>query len=96
MTIAGVKYKLGMFIVVNVDEPEKEFGEIKKIIKKDDTVEFEVLIFNELYFDKHYYAYVVKRSAELRQLKLSNLLKYPSCICNNTESASFITVKYRL
>lgn len=95
--ISGVHYKVGMFVVVSVNESEKEFGQITKIVKLEDQLYFDLNIHEELTFSKHYHAFIVERNAtNTRRLKPNELPNYPSCFSMVTEVGRFIIVKYRL
>lgn len=95
--ISGVKYKLGTFIVIKIHEFEKEFGEITEIVSSHKEINFTVDIYKEITFNKHFFAYIVEKNpSESRVITSKELLNYPSCFCNVTDHARFITVKYRL
>lgn len=96
--IFEITYEIGMFVVVNSYLSEKEFGEIKIIfVSSQGVLQFDVDIYKELTFDKHYYAYLVqKHSSETKLILPDDLPKYASCFCVLTKSARLIITKYRL
>lgn len=91
--ISGINYKIGTYIVVSIDDSEKEFGVITRIFLLQDEICFDL----EKTFNKHYYAYVVgKNPVNSKAVKPNELPKYPPCFCVTTTNARFIIVKYRL
>lgn len=96
VTIAGITYIIGMFLVVNIDESEFEFGEVVNIFLKDGKIFFELLIYEEITFDKYFFAYIVKRTSKLKVLEPSTLPSYSNCFCVTTKNTTFIIVKYKL
>ena len=78
--IWNILYKVGSFIIVNIEESEKQFGEIIKIIKVNNDIYFHINIFQEITFDEHYHAYVVENSKKTEYLKLSELPLVCPCL----------------
>lgn len=59
--ICNVSHKIGTFVVTNLANIEKEFGKIVKIIKLNNSIVFRLQIFEEITFDEHVHAYIVKQ-----------------------------------
>ena len=59
--ICNTLYKLGIFIVINTDKSEIEFGQIKNIVSLDNEIYFDLNLFEEITFDEHVNAYIVYR-----------------------------------
>ena len=57
----GLFYKIEMFVVLNIQNSEAEFGEVLKIIWVNDELFFYLNIFEEVTFDDHYHGYIIKK-----------------------------------
>lgn len=95
--INGNKFKIGMFIVTDLSQIEKEFGKITKIIKVKEEVFFEVSIFQEITFDCHYHAYIVKQNDnETKLFKPADLPLISPVLFVQKDRTQFIATRYRL
>lgn len=95
--INSTRYKIGTFIVSNMEESEIEFGEIVKIIKINDDAYFQINVFDEIIFDDHFHSYhVKKRVNEVRIVKYADLLIIAPCISIKKRKTHFVSPKYVL
>ena len=79
--ISGIIYNIGTFVLVELDNIEKTFGEIVKIIKIDNTIFFYLNEFEEHTFSKHLHSYILKPESTGEVLKkFEDLPKEHPCI----------------
>jgi len=100
VSISGLAYKVGMFLVVNIDESEFEFGEVVNIYLKNNKIFLELLMYKEITFDKHFFACIVKRTNKSQILEPSSLPNYSNCFCVTTKNATYrillLNINYEL
>lgn len=94
--IFGTPYHVGSFIVLDVSQSEKEFGQILNIIKIDEKIIFETLPFEESFFDDHIHAYVVEKKKEKKYCEYGDIpVKFP-CVGIAKNNRYFIATRYSL
>lgn len=96
VTINGMKYKKDMFVVVDSSKSEKVFGQIVEILKENEMVFFKMIIFNELTFSEHYYAYVVQSTKETVIKKFDDLPIIMPVTMISLKETFYISVPYKL
>ena len=93
----GNLYKIGTFIVTNMENSEKEFGEILNIINIKDDLFFYVNIFEEITFDEHYHAYIVHPKGNgIKLIKYSDLPAIPPYLTVKNHNTHFVSTRYGL
>lgn len=93
--IDGIDYKVGSFLVVNIEKSEVEFGEIENIIYVDNEIYFYFKIFEEIIYDNHVQAYLVK-STENKLIGYVDLPYMDSVQSIVKKDFHFIVTKHRL
>ena len=94
--IWNILYKIGSFIILNMQESEQQFGEVIKIIKVNDDIYFHINIFQEITFDEHYHAYIVENSKKTEYMKLSELPLVCPCLSIKKRTCHYIISHYGL
>ena len=93
----GNVYKTGTFLVTNMVNSEKEFGEILKIINVKDELFFHMKIFEEITFDEHYHANIVHpKGNDNKFIKYSNLPAISPCLSVKNHNTHFVSTRYGL
>ncbi|OXU19437.1 hypothetical protein TSAR_011763 [Trichomalopsis sarcophagae] len=91
----GFSFKKGIFVVLNMQNVEVEFGEILKIIWVDDELFFYVNVFEEVTFDEHYHAYVVEKCDKKIIIKQKDLpFVAPTTPCAVLSPGSIMPYRY--
>ena len=94
--ICGTLYKVGTYLVTNMEESEKNFGETLDILIVNDEVYFYVNIYNEVTFDSHYHAYIVQNSNNCKLLKHKDLPTICPLLSVHKNNTHYIAARYRL
>ena len=109
--INNTEYSIGTFIVMNIAEPDIQFGEIidiQKAVKYEESggstdkrkaqesVQFTVKIYNEFYFDEHYMVYIAESKNEFKTVDLEDIPTIPPVAAFEKESFQWIIPIYRL
>ena len=80
-----------------MENSEKEFGEILKIINVKDELFFHVKIFEEITFDEHYHAYIVHpKGNDNKFIKYSDLPAISPCLSVKNHNTHFFSTRYGL
>lgn len=97
ININGFAYQIGTFVVTNMDEMEKEFGETIEIFVENDGIYFYMKIYCEITFDDHCHAYIVSRkNCEFKKFKQTDLPVIAPCLSVKLNDNHFIASKYIL
>lgn len=97
VNIYGTALKIGMFIVTDIQQSEKEFGEIREIIKIKDELVFYVTIYEEITFDHHYHAYIVQyNSNKCKLIKYKDLPIIAPSLSVRQNNIHFLALRYGL
>ncbi|KAL7294221.1 hypothetical protein TKK_0012237 [Trichogramma kaykai] len=82
--INNSEYKVNSFLVISLANPDIQFGKIVSIKKLElktgeVSVQFELKVYNELFFDKHIMAYVVSKdeTSNKKFVKLNDIPSMP-------------------
>lgn len=94
--VSGTTYKVGTFIVTNLQETEKQFGKILKVIKIENDIFFHLAIYEEVTFDEHVHSYIVEQKKEAAFFKLSDLPIIAPCLYIKKNNTHFICTRYAL
>lgn len=94
--IDNITYKIGSLLVINMQASETEFGKIEKIIGVNNEIYFYFEVFEEITFDAHYHAYLVKPKNELKFLNSESLPNIAPCLSVETKNEHFIVAPYLL
>ena len=95
--INEISYKVGSFIVTNMQDSEKEFGQIVKIMEIDNQIHFYTKIYNEVVFHDHYHAYNVTHNKKDFQVRLYNDLPLIApCLSIVKNGVRYVATRYVL
>ena len=65
--INGTLYKIGSYLVTDMQESEIEFGQILEIIHVNENIFFYFQTYKEITFSDHVHAYIVKRNKSVKK-----------------------------
>uniref|UniRef100_A0ABD2WZ86 DUF2357 domain-containing protein n=1 Tax=Trichogramma kaykai TaxID=54128 RepID=A0ABD2WZ86_9HYME len=101
--INNSEYKVNSFLVISLANPDIQFGKIVSIKKLElktgeVSVQFELEVYNELFFDKHIMAYVVSKdeTSNKKFVKLNDIPSMPPVSAVKKGECYFIIPKYKL
>lgn len=94
--ISGIEYHTGMFIVLNIEAPEKEFGQITNIIKQDADVFFECELYKEIIFEDHFHAYLVGSTNIRKCYSYKNLIVKQPCLGILKDDNYYVATRFSL
>lgn len=97
INVNGFLYKVGSFIVTNMDEVEKQFGKITEIFVENSEIYFLIEMYNEINFYDHRHAYLVNyESKEYGKIKQIDLPVIAPCLSTKIKYMHFIASRYIL
>lgn len=94
--INGISYRIGTYLVISLANSEAEFGKIQDIILWQGEVYFYFEIFEEITFDFHAYAYIVRKLNRKTLMMQKNLPILAPLLSVKKKNTHFLAAKYRL
>ncbi|KAJ8672078.1 hypothetical protein QAD02_003337 [Eretmocerus hayati] len=96
VSVNNVQYKIGTHLVLSLENSEVEFGKIIEVVSAPDGIYFNFEVFEESYFNFHYYAYVVSRTRKFKLMELSRVPKIAPVLLVEEDGDLYISPRYGL
>ncbi|KAJ8674054.1 hypothetical protein QAD02_005316 [Eretmocerus hayati] len=96
ISVNNVQYKIGTHLVLSLENSEVEFGKIIEVVSTPDGIYFNFEVFEELYSNFHYHAYVVSRTRKFKLMELSRVPKIAPVLLVEKDGDLYISPRYGL
>ncbi|KAJ8680785.1 hypothetical protein QAD02_016572 [Eretmocerus hayati] len=96
VSVNNVQYKIGTHLVLSLENSEVEFGKIIEVVSAPDGIYFNFEVFEELYFNFHYHAYVVSRTGKFKLMELSRVPKIAPVLLVEKDGDLYISPRHGL
>lgn len=96
VNIEGAQYNIGSFLILNTKESEVEFGEILDIVFLDNKIYFYVIFYEEVTFDFHFHAYIVKFIGKKILVKHEDLPRIAQALPVCMNKTKYVVTQYGL
>lgn len=95
VSIEGIPYKIGTFLVLKPEpnEVENQFGKIIDIVRCEEKIYFYFEIFKEFTFDRHVHAYMVENFGKKKLIEFSDLPRLPAVMCIKIKNTIYVISK---
>ena len=92
--VNGIEYKEGMFLLLDSNKMENEFGRISKISKVNGRIIFSIESFEELIFDSNYNAFEVHKTNNGRSIFFDCIPYFPPLTHTVKNGRQYLIAKY--
>ena len=87
--VQSTMYKIGMFVVLEYNDINAQFGKITDITVSQETIVFQVHVYNTDYFDEHFMSFVM---VVIKYINSSDLFIHDSIFCHKSLEQSTIHI----
>ena len=98
--VQSTMYKIGMFVVLEYNDINAQFGKITDITVSQETIVFQVHVYNTDYFDEHFISFVMVPSSVIKYINSSDSFIHDSIFCHKSLEQSnntlYISLPYYL
>ena len=94
VSMFGEYYDLNTNLLLEIEETNCTFGQIQKMIYTNETIYFVLQKFEEVDFDEHKFAYIVKNTNKFIFVNYEDLPNFPPCSLHPIKGINYVTTSY--